>query len=58
MVDKRTDIDGIAKFLYLRDALKGEALSKIESFDLSEENYNTAWEELVKAYDRKRVLIS
>lgn len=58
MVDARTDIDDLVKFFYLRNSLEGEALNKVSIFDANAANYRNAWQLLIDAYDRKRILVS
>lgn len=58
MIDMRTDIDDLNKFLYLKSSLQGPALSKIFIYDTSAENYKLAWKLLTDTYDKKRVLVS
>ena len=58
MVDARTDIPNLVKFLYLKNCFTGEALNKIVAYGASEENYKNAWTLLQDAYERKRILMS
>ncbi|XP_046145625.1 uncharacterized protein LOC123988912 [Osmia bicornis bicornis] len=58
MVNARTDITDLERFIYLKNSLRGEALSKIIMLDASEENYQSAWQLLVESYDKRRLLIS
>jgi len=57
IVDARTDIDDLVKLLYLKDALRGDALNKISIYDTSAENYRNAWRLLFESYDKKRILV-
>ncbi|XP_046629047.1 uncharacterized protein LOC124309431 [Neodiprion virginianus] len=58
MVDRRSDIDDLTKFLHLRNSLKGKAANKLSLYHASAEGYRTAWVLLTDAYERKRLLVS
>ncbi|XP_046145779.1 uncharacterized protein LOC123989147 [Osmia bicornis bicornis] len=58
MIDARTDLADLEKFLYLKASLKGEALTKISLFSTSEENYKNAWQMLVDTYEKRRTLVT
>ncbi|XP_029054340.2 uncharacterized protein LOC114881663 [Osmia bicornis bicornis] len=58
MIDARTDLADLEKFLYLKSSLKGEALTKISLFSASEENYKNAWQMLVDTYEKRRTLVT
>lgn len=58
MIDSLQDITDLQKFIYLKDALRGDALNKISIYDVSEENYKSAWKLLNDSYERKRILIA
>ncbi|XP_011883624.1 PREDICTED: uncharacterized protein LOC105570787 [Vollenhovia emeryi] len=58
MIDSRQDITNLQKFLYLKNSLQGDALNKISIYNVSEENYETAWKLLKDSYERKRILIT
>ncbi|XP_046590191.1 uncharacterized protein LOC124293393 isoform X2 [Neodiprion lecontei] len=57
MIDSREDITKLQKFLYLKNCLEGDALNKILIYNVSEENYGTAWKLLLDSYDKTRILI-
>ncbi|XP_043279778.1 uncharacterized protein [Venturia canescens] len=57
MIDSREDVTRLQKFLYLRNCLEGDALNKILIYNVSEENYETAWKLLLDSYDKIRILI-
>ena len=57
MIDSRDDISDVEKFLYLKSALKGEALSKISIFTTSAEDYKKAWSLLVSTYEIKKIIV-
>jgi len=44
----------IAKFHYLMSSVIGAAATTLDGLDVSPENYNDAWEKLLKEYDDKR----
>lgn len=50
-------IDTIAKFQYLQGSLTGEALKVVEGLEVSIENYESAWNLLVKRYQNKILMI-
>ena len=58
MIDARDDITDLQKFIHLKDSLRGAALNKIAIYNVSEENYKNAWNLLVDAYEKTRVLVS
>jgi hypothetical protein len=47
----------IAKFHYLTSSVIGDAAATLDKFDVSSDNYDDAWEMLLKEYDDKRMLI-
>ena len=51
-------VDDVVKFIHLRSSLTGEALNKVNIFDIRGENYAKAWKTLVDTYERKRILVS
>ncbi|XP_066582114.1 uncharacterized protein [Prorops nasuta] len=58
MIDSRTDITDLQKFLYLKDSLRGDALNKISIYSASDSNYKLAWKLVIDSYEKKRILIS
>lgn len=58
MIDSRTDIDDLNKFLYLKNSLIGVASNKLAHYSASSENYKLAWKSLVESYEKKRILVS
>ncbi|KAJ8977410.1 hypothetical protein NQ317_003191, partial [Molorchus minor] len=56
LVHKNQSLTKIEKFQYLLTSLSNEPLSLIKSFPLSENNYESAYETLVKRYQNKRKL--
>ncbi|XP_063921279.1 uncharacterized protein LOC135136082 [Zophobas morio] len=51
-------ISDIRKFHYLRGCLKDEALRAIESLTISNDNYVTALELLIKRFENKRLIVN
>jgi hypothetical protein len=58
MIDSRTDLDDLNKFIYLRNSLTGAAAKKLALFDASPENYKKGWDLLTDLYEKKRLLIA
>ncbi|XP_076546669.1 uncharacterized protein LOC143305752 [Osmia lignaria lignaria] len=58
MIDARTDITDLERFIYLKNSLRGEALKKVIIFSASVENYKSAWQLLADSYEKRRILIS
>lgn len=58
MIDARTDIDDLNKFIYLKNSLTGNAAKKLSLFDASPENYKRGWDLLTRLYEKKRILIT
>lgn len=49
-------LSNVAKFQYLLSALSGPALTIARSLPLTDDNYNVVWQNLIKAFDNKRLL--
>ena len=58
MIQARTDIDDVTKFIYLRNSLIGAASKKLALLEASAENYKKGWQLLIELYEDKRLLIS
>ena len=56
IVDSRDEVYPIIKFYYLRTHLNDEALNKVKSLPITNENYDKAWNVLVDYYENKRRL--
>lgn len=52
-IHTNADVSIAYKFSYLKNSLKGKAAESIAGYEVSEANYNAAWERLNKDYDRK-----
>lgn len=57
MIHRRSDLDVIQKFHYLKSSLKGSALQVISSLEFTAANYTNAWELLENRYHNNRLLI-
>ncbi|XP_047534361.1 uncharacterized protein LOC125069000 [Vanessa atalanta] len=57
LVHDNKQIPATIKFCYLNSYLEGEAARVISNLEVTESNYNMAWQLLYERYDNKRVLI-
>lgn len=57
MIHKRSDLDSIQKFHYLKSSLSGSALQVISALEFTAVNYVHAWELLENRYHNSRLLI-
>jgi hypothetical protein len=55
MVDKK-NIAAVQKLQYLRLALSGSAAQLINSLEITDVNYQVAWELLTKRFENKRLI--
>lgn len=53
LVENQESLSDITKFCYLKNSLKGEALSLITHLDMSSDNYKISWDILMEKYDNK-----
>ncbi|KAI4473199.1 hypothetical protein M0802_016261 [Mischocyttarus mexicanus] len=58
LVGSRTDINELEKLEYLRESLLGLPRETVSQFSVKEGSYKLAWEALLVAYDRKRLLLA
>lgn len=58
MIDSQLDLSDTDKLHYLRSALKGDALRKVQMLPITEDNYKKTREMLETAYSDKRVIVS
>ncbi|KAI4488710.1 hypothetical protein M0802_011320 [Mischocyttarus mexicanus] len=58
MIGERLDFSEIEKLTYLKSSLTGMAHKVVESYHNKASNYKVAWEALLEAYDRPRMLIT
>lgn len=56
MIHKRTDLDEIQKFHYLRSSLSGSALQVISALEFTQSNYIHAWNLLENRFHNTRLL--
>jgi Protein of unknown function (DUF1759) len=54
---KRSRMTPIEKFHLLRSKLNGEALAEINTLNISDENYEAAWELLDSRYENVRIIV-
>ncbi|XP_037870678.2 uncharacterized protein LOC119629338 [Bombyx mori] len=57
MIHKRSDLDAIHKFHYLRSSLSGTALQVISALEFTASNYTHAWELLENRFHNHRLLV-
>lgn len=57
MIHRRSDLDAIQKFHYLKSSLSGSALQVISALEFTAANYTHAWELLENRYHNNRLLI-
>lgn len=57
MIHKRTDLNAIHKFHYLRSSLTGSALQVISALEFTAENYAHAWDLLLNRFQNDRLLV-
>ena len=58
MIHERQNLSNVQKMHYLKSYLNGEALKLIDHLQISDANYNTAWELLLNRYQNIRLLVS
>ncbi|XP_052745101.1 uncharacterized protein LOC112047560 isoform X4 [Bicyclus anynana] len=58
LIHNCSTIGNINKFHYLRAALKGSALTVIQSLEFTAKNYDVAWQLLSSRYDNERILVN
>lgn len=57
LIDDNVRLSKIQKFFYLKSILKGEALNVICNLNVTESNYEIAWQLLVSRYENKRLIV-
>ena len=57
MIDRRTDLEPVQKFTYLKGALKGEPAQVINGLSLTNQNYAIALDILKKRYANNKLII-
>ncbi|XP_052739055.1 uncharacterized protein LOC128198325 isoform X3 [Bicyclus anynana] len=58
LIHNCSTIGNINKFHYLRAALKGSALTVIQSLEFTAKNYDVAWQLLSSRYHNERILVN
>lgn len=57
IIHNKSDLNDISKFTYLLSKLKGEPKEFLGHINLSSEGYNRAWNDLLRRYENKRIII-
>lgn len=57
LIHQNVKLNNIEKFYYLKGCLKGEASEILQSLEVSDANYETAWELLRQRFENKRIII-
>jgi len=57
MINNNSQLSNVEKFYYLQASLKKEAASVIESIEISDSNYQLAWNLLVDRFKNKKLVI-
>jgi len=57
-VGSNSSLSGAQKLQYLKSAVKGDASSLIQSYQVTDDNYNEAWESLMERYDIKKDIVN
>ncbi|XP_074026866.1 uncharacterized protein [Leptinotarsa decemlineata] len=57
VIDKNETLSNVEKLYYLKGCLKGPASQVIQSVEVSNENYNNAWDLLKQRFENKRIII-
>lgn len=57
LIHNNTNLARIQKFFYLKSVLKDDALKIIESLEVSDVNYDTAWDLLNERFDNEKLII-
>jgi len=59
LVHNDVRLSAIQKFFYLKNCLKNTSISsEISSLELTEENYNLAWDLIISRYENKKALVN
>lgn len=57
LINNNLSLSPIEKFYYLKSCLKGEAAQLIQSLEISQANYDIAWQMLKERYQNKKLII-
>ncbi|XP_029174769.1 uncharacterized protein LOC114943355 [Nylanderia fulva] len=57
IINDNPSLSGFQKFQYLRASMTGEAAIIIQSLELTDSNYQVAWDLLKQRYDNKRAIV-
>ncbi|XP_031330987.1 uncharacterized protein LOC116161684 [Photinus pyralis] len=58
LVNKNESLTNVQRFYYLKSALKGEAAHLLNSLEVTDANYNIAWNLLKERYENRKLIIS
>ncbi|XP_058987780.1 uncharacterized protein LOC131806914 isoform X1 [Musca domestica] len=58
MIDENSKLSKVQKLYYLKTNLKGEAFRLVQHLQVTEANYEAAWELLEKRYGNRRILFT
>lgn len=58
LIDQNQALSKVQKFYYLNSCLKGDAQNIVHSLEITEQNYDIAWDLLKKRYENKRIIIN
>ncbi|XP_029713974.1 uncharacterized protein LOC115258098 [Aedes albopictus] len=56
LIDRNMQLSNVQKLLYLKSTLKEEAASVLEALDITDANYQVAWDLLVEMFENRRVI--
>ncbi|XP_062708516.1 uncharacterized protein LOC134288257 [Aedes albopictus] len=56
LIDRNMQLSNVQKLLYLKSTLKGEAASVLDAMDITDVNYQVAWDLLVERFENRRVI--
>ena len=56
VIHTRTDINDVVKFTFLLDSVKGKAAEIIGAINLTLEGYQSAWNNLMRVYDKPKAI--
>nr|XP_029709439.1 uncharacterized protein LOC115255453 [Aedes albopictus] len=56
LIDRNMQLSNVQKLLYLKSTLKEEAASILNAIDITDANYQVAWDLLVEMFENRRVI--
>lgn len=57
LIHNNESLNNVQKFEYLRSSLTGQATNIVSSLEISERNYDLAWNLIKERYDNKRIIV-